>query len=113
MASYKDQNTALDEAIARVSLERDSKLADLKQQFDITLHSLKPIHILNNTLEDFKQFPETKWNIIQALTSLVGGYVSKKIIVGKPKSTFTKILGYLLQYGVTNFISNKVKSTPK
>ena len=113
MASYKDQNTALDDAIARVSLQKDIKLAELKQQFEITVHSMKPINILNDTLDDFKQFPETKLNIIQTLTSLVGGYLSKKIVVGKPKSTFKKILGYLLQYGVTNYISNKVNSTHK
>lgn len=108
MASYKDQNTLLDQAIERLERERQMKFDDLKNQLDLTIQSLKPMNILKGTLEDLKQFPEVKSNIVQLATSLVGGYLSKKLLFGKSTSTFKKIAGYLLQYGVTNFISKKV-----
>ncbi|MFA9188629.1 hypothetical protein AAGV33_14570 [Flavobacterium sp. FBOR7N2.3] len=110
MASYKDQNTALDEAIARLEMKRDMKFEELKDQIDITFQSMKPINILNGTLEDLKNFPEVKSNALQLITSLAGGYLSKKLLVGKSSSFFKKVLGYLLQYGVTNFISKKVNT---
>lgn len=110
MASYKDQNTQLDEAIARLETQRDLQLQELKEQLDVTFQSMKPINILNGTLQDLKEFPEIKSNTIQLITSLVGGYLSKKILIGKSKSTFKNILGYLLQYGVTHFISKKVNT---
>lgn len=108
MASYKNQNIILDEAIARLEMEREIKFEELKYQMNSTFQSMKPINILNGTLEDLKQFPEVKSNILQLVISVVGGYLSKKILVGNPHSTFKKILGYLLQYGITNFISKKV-----
>lgn len=112
MTSYKNQNTALEEAITRLEMERDMKFDDLKNQMTLTFQSMKPINILRGTLDDLKQFPEVKSNIVQLATSLVGGYLSKKLLVGNPKSTFKKILGYLLQYGITNFISKKVHTNP-
>ncbi|KDN54541.1 hypothetical protein [Flavobacterium seoulense] len=108
MASYKDQNTLLDQAIARLERERQEKYDDLKNQFDVTVQSFKPMNILKGTLDDLKQFPEVKSNIVQLATSLAGGYLSKKLLIGKSSSIFKKIAGYLLQYGVTNFISKKV-----
>ncbi|GIZ08168.1 hypothetical protein [Flavobacterium sp. UMI-01] len=109
MKSYKNQNTLLDEAIARLEVEKAMKFDELKIQMHHTLTSMKPINILNGTLEDLKQFPEVKSNILQIITSLIGGYVSKKIVIGKSTSTVKKIMGYLFQYAVTHFISKKVQ----
>lgn len=110
MASYKNQNTQLDEAIALLEMEREMKFEELKDQMAITFQSMKPIHILNGALEDIKDFPEVKSNIVQLVVSLAGGYLSKKILLGNSKSTFKKIVGSILQYGITNFISKKVNS---
>lgn len=110
MASYKNQNTQLDEAIARLQMERDLKFDALKDQMAITFQSMKPIHILNGALADIKEFPEVKSNIVQLVVSLAGGYLSKKLLFGNSKSTFKKILGSLIQYGITNFVSKKVNS---
>lgn len=110
MASYKNQNTQLDEAIALLEMEREMKFEELKDQMAITFQSMKPIHILNVALEDIKDFPEVKSNIVQLVVSLAGGYISKKILLGNSKSTFKKIVGSILQYGITNFISKKVNS---
>lgn len=110
MASYKNQNTLLDETIARLEMERDLKFDELKDQMSITFQSMKPIHLLNGALEDIKEFPEVKSNIVQLVVSLAGGYLSKKLLLGKSKSPFKKILGSLLQYGITNFVSKKVNS---
>lgn len=110
MASYKNQNTQLDEAIALLEMEREMKFEELKDQMAITFQSMKPIHILNGALEDIKDFPEVKSNIVQLVVSLAGGYISKKILLGNSKSTFKKIVGSILQYGITNFISKKVNS---
>lgn len=112
MASYKDQNTLLDQKIARLEMERERKFDELKDQLDVTFQSMKPINILNGTLEDLKNFPEVKSNALQIITSLAGGYLSKKLLLGESHSFFKKALGYLVQYGVTNFISKKVKTNP-
>lgn len=106
MASYKNQNTDLDIAIARLQRERDLKLEELKEQLSVTYESAKPINLLKGALEDFKQIPSS--NLVQSLISIGGGYLSKKLVMGKSDSIFKTIIGYGLQYGLTNFISKKV-----
>ncbi len=110
MKSYKNQNEELDIAIELLERQRSQKFNELKLQLNATYESVKPINILNQTLVDFKESSAVKSNLFQSAISLAGGYVSKRLLLGKSHSTFKKIMGYLVQYGVTNFISKKVDS---
>lgn len=110
MKTYRNQNEELDIAISNLELQRKQKYNELKQQLNLTYQSVKPINILNQTLTDFKESTQSKSNLLQSVVSLTGGYLSKKLLIGNTHSTFKKILGYVLQYGVTNFISKKVDS---
>lgn len=108
MKTHRNQNEKLDLAIAALERQRDLKFDELKQQLALTYESVKPVNILNQTLVDFKESTEVKSNLLQSVVSLAGGYISKKLLVGKSHSTFKKIMGYVVQYGVTSFISKKV-----
>ncbi|MBP0903668.1 hypothetical protein ACFSKN_03700 [Mariniflexile gromovii] len=110
MGYYKDQNTALDIAISRLEIEKKEKYEALKWQLELTTNSMKPINIIKDTFNDFQDEPDLKSNFIKTALSLTGGFLSKKILFGKSKSIFKKLLGYALQYGVTSLISKKVKS---
>lgn len=108
MKTHRNQNEKLDIAIAALERQRDLKFDELKQQLALTYESVKPVNILNQTLVDFKESTEVKSNLLQSVVSLAGGYISKKLLIGKSHSTFKKIMGYVVQYGVTSFISKKV-----
>lgn len=110
MAAYKDQNLALDDAIAKLLVERQLKLNALKRQLNLTYESVKPVNILKESLADFNNTPEVKTNVLQSILSIAGGYLSKKVVMGKSNSIFKKALGYVVQYGLTKFISNKVST---
>lgn len=112
MAVYKDQNTELDKAIARLETDRDLKLEELKEQLSLTYESIKPVNILRESMEDFNNAPDVKNNLLQILVSITGGYLSKKLVLGKSNSFFKKIAGYLLQYGMTTFIAKKTNPNP-
>lgn len=111
MASYKNQNLELDKTIARLELERRVKFEELKEQLEITAESIKPVNIIKDTFQDITHSPDLKSNLIQTAAGITGGYLSKKIIFGNSKSFFKKLIGYALQYGVTNFISKKVNNS--
>ncbi|AWG21605.1 hypothetical protein FFWV33_08695 [Flavobacterium faecale] len=110
MAAYKDQNLALDNSIAQLLVEREIKLNALKRQLNMTFESVKPVNILKDTLADFNKAPEAKADIFQSILSISGGYLTKKLVMGKSNSIFKKALGYVVQYGLTKFISNKVST---
>lgn len=77
----------------------------LKEQFYITYESFKPINLLKNTLKDIATSPNLINNILGATIGLGTGYLSKKIVVGGSGNLFRKLLGFLVQLGVTNAVN--------
>lgn len=108
MKKYKDQAEFLNNAILLLETRRKIEYEDLKVQFYETSENLKPINILGQAIKDFRETPEIKTNLFETLLSIAGGYFSKKLIVGKSNSLVKNLLGYVLQYSVTYFISKKV-----
>lgn len=111
MRLYKNHNEELDLAIELLERKRALEFNELKYQLNATYESVKPVNILNQTLIDFKESPDVKSNLLQTAISVVGGYASKRLLLGKSKSVFKRIVGYALQYGITNYISKKVDSS--
>ena len=108
MKSYKNQNEELDKAIDLLELQRELKFKELKNQLSVTYESVKPINLVKQSISEFKESTELKSNLIETVLSLSGGLISKKLMVGKSKSIFKKILGSVIQFGVTSFIAKKV-----
>jgi len=77
----------------------------LKTELFITFESLKPINIIKNSLYEITSSPYLLDNMVGAIAGLVSGYVSKKIAVGTSPNLFRKIMGSLLQFGVTNLVA--------
>lgn len=77
----------------------------LKEQFFLTYESLKPVNILKNTLKDIISSPYLTANIVDASIGLVTGFLSKKIFIGTSGNIIRKLLGTLLQFGVTNVVA--------
>lgn len=77
----------------------------LQEQLKITFESLKPINLLKRTVKDISTSPELIDNIIAQVAGLVSGYLSNKIFVGKSGNLFRKIIGVVLQLGVTKVVS--------
>ena len=110
MKTHKNQIVSLNNAILLLEERRDKEYEDLKVQFFETSENFRPINILRQAVKDFRETPEIKTNLFETLVSVLGGYFSKRIILGKSNSLMKKIFGYVLQYTVTNFISKKVRT---
>ena len=106
-----NQNVLLDQKIAELSNRRDLELLDLKNQFNVVIESVKPINIVKQTFSSLYNSPEKKLNILELATSFIGGYISKKIVVGNSNSMIKNLFGNVLQYGISTVINklNKKK----
>lgn len=109
MKNYNNQSQVLEAKILALENKKRIKTRELKTQLDITYQELRPSKLLNRALTDIKEEPEIKSNIFESVLSLVGGYLSKKIIVGKSNSIFKNLLGYGIQYLATKIISKNIK----
>lgn len=95
----------LQNAILVLENEHAIKELLLKEQLYCTYESLKPINIIKNTLRDAISTSSLTDNLLGAISGLAGGYLSKKIVVGKSGNIIRNMLGSVLQFGVTTTLA--------
>jgi len=96
----------LKNAIQRLKVEQAIDEQLLKEQFYITFESLKPINLLRSTIYEITTSPHLTDGILGTATGLITGYLSRKIVtIGASGNLFRKLLGTVLQLGVTNVVS--------
>jgi len=95
----------LKNAIQLLQEEELIKRQLLQEQLKITFESLKPINLLKKTVKDFSTSPELIDSIIGNVAGLASGYLTNKIFVGKSGNLLKKIIGVILQLGVTKVVS--------
>ena len=96
---------SLKESIRRVEIRQAEEGTILKNQFRITYESLKPVNLIKNSMKEIASSVEIKNSVFETIASIVTGYLSQKLIVNSKSNVFMKILGIVMQFGVTNLIS--------
>lgn len=92
-------------AISEIQFEQKVQGQLLKEEFLNAVDSLKPVNIIKSTLSEITSSPYLMENMFGAVVGLIGGYVSKKIVLGTSHNIFRKIMGSALQFGVTNLVA--------
>jgi len=77
----------------------------LKEQFYATYENLKPVNLLRSTLSDVASSSFLIDHILSTAVGLATGYLSKKVVVGASGNIFRKLLGFMMQVGVTNTVA--------
>ena len=100
----------LKNAIQLLKAEQATKEQLLKEQFCITYESLKPVNILKNTLNKVASSPYLIDNILGTAIGLTSGYLTKKLVVNTSGNIFRKLVGSVLQFGVTNLVAKNTET---
>lgn len=108
MKAYKDQNQLLDARIIALEHKKSVCFKELTTELKLTFEELRPSKLLIRALVDIKEEPEVKGTLYESVISLIGGYISKKIVVGKSKSIIKNVLGFVVQYVTTRLISKNM-----
>jgi hypothetical protein len=95
----------LKESIQILESQQTAKGLILKEQMYITYETLKPINILKKTLQDVSASPYLIDNILGSAVGMTSGFLSKRIFVGTSGNLLRKLLGSILQFGVTNVVA--------
>jgi hypothetical protein len=88
-----------------LEFEHDIQGKLLKEDFFIAYNNLKPANLIKNTLSEITSSPYLIDNMLGSVAGMISGYISKKIAVGASHNLFRKIIGSVLQFGVTNLVS--------
>src|SRR5664279_1237117 len=98
-------SAALKDAIQLLEVEQEIKGQLLKEQLYITYESLKPLNLLKHALKEISSSPYLIDNISGSAMGLLSGFLSKKIFVGASGNLIRKLIGSVLQFGITNAVS--------
>jgi hypothetical protein len=95
----------LKNAIQILEVEQVDKEKLLKEQFYTTFEIFKPANIIANTLKNIEKSPYLIENILGAAVGLVSGFYSNKLIFNAQGNKLKKLIGVVLQFGVTNLVA--------
>jgi len=96
---------SLKKAIQLLEVAQEAKGKLLGLHFRSTYESLKPTSLIKSTLKDVTSSPYLIENIVVTLLGLASGYVSKKLVVGTSANIFRKLIGSVVQFGITNIVA--------
>ena len=101
----KSSYAVLHETIQILEVERAIEARILNDQFRLTYEHFKPVNMLKRSVLEFTSAPHILNGFVDTALSLATGYLSKKIVVGTSGNIVRKLLGIVVQLGVTNRVA--------
>ena len=92
-------------AVQELEMRQASEEGELKDQFHATLESFKPINLLKNTFREVSTSPDLKKDLVNTVIGLTTGFIGKKLLVGSTPNPIKKLLGVVLQFGISNMVA--------
>jgi len=96
----------LKNAIEFLKDEQAAKGRAVREHFYLVYDSFKPINLLAGSLNDIARSPLLVENIIGIGMGLLTGTMTKSLFIGASGSKIKRVLGTVIQYGITNFVAN-------
>jgi hypothetical protein len=88
----------LRQEIQRLENKRSTQELLIKKRFDQTVETFNPVNILKSSLSG---------DFLSTAFALATGYLSKRILLGSTGQLLNKLLGNILQYGITALVIKK------
>jgi hypothetical protein len=79
----------------------------LRDQFQLTYESIRPINLIKNTLHEVVSSSEIRNNILNNVVGLATGYLAKKILLGASHNPVKKILGTIFQFAIASAVAKR------
>lgn len=96
---------SLKESIRLLEIRQTEERKALEDQLRLSYESLKPINLIKSSLKEFTNSVELKNGLFETIVSIMSGYLTQKLVLNSKSSTFMKIIGAVLQFGVTSVVA--------
>lgn len=99
----------LRDSIRQLEIQQAREGEELKAQFKATYESLKLVNLVKSSLKEVTESVEIKNTLFESIISVISGYVSRKLMVNKNSNPFLKIVGLVMQFGITNLVAKNAE----
>lgn len=98
---------SLREEIQVLEIRQSEEGKLVKEQLLITYENLKPINILKSIVKDVYSSDSYTQDFMEIVAGMTSGFVTKKLIIGRSKNPFLKLIGLAIQFGMTTLVAKK------
>jgi hypothetical protein len=107
-----DNKEALLQKITFLENKQTQELQSLKDQFQVTFESLKPLNFIKSTFSEVTSSPGIGTDLLMGAINLTTSYLSSQIAMGsKSHNPVKKILGSALKFVMKKFSDKKAKNS--
>lgn len=100
----------LTEAIQILEAEQAWHLQHVREKFNQTRESFRPVNIIGSSLKEMVTSPNLLKNILGTALGLFAGYLSSKaIFIGTSNNKYRRIFGTVLKLGVAGIVARGPK----
>lgn len=92
-------------AIEQLEYKHAGNAQRLETDFVIVIESLKPANLIKNALGNLTETSDVMDNILSGAVGLASGYLTRKITAGTSGNIVKKLIGTILQFGVTSVVA--------
>jgi hypothetical protein len=92
-------------AIQQLEVEQEVKELQLKEQLYITYESVRPVNVIRRVFKDIFSSKGLGEDLTGTTFGMASGFLIKKLFIGSSGNIFKKLIGSVLQYGLSNFVS--------
>lgn len=104
-----DEKIELEEKIAFLKNKQSEDMFALKQQYNATIESFKPLNLIKSATQEFINDPGLKVNILNGAIGYGANYLSKNLLNENSANPIKRVLGKILKFALKNFIGKKLK----
>lgn len=101
---------SLKESIRLLEIQQAEEREIVKQQLIVTYQSLKLVNLIKSSLKELTGSTELKGNLFESITALLTGFLTRKIMVNSRSNIFTRILGLVMQFGVSTLVARNAET---
>lgn len=103
-----DRVTELDHKIYLLERKKKAMANDIKNDMVEVASYMKPSNMIQRVISDFQKKPTMKKSLMLGLSSILSGYISKKVLINGRSSLKSRILIAGLQLVTAQFVARKV-----
>lgn len=108
-----DKKVVLMERIVFLRRKQDQDLQSLKEQFQVTYESIKPLNLIKSTFHEVTSSPDIRKDLLNGAINLATGYVSNKLFHNSTNSPVKNLLGIALKFVMRKFVGNNSEASIK
>lgn len=101
---------SLREEIKALEVRQAEEWKLVKEELFANYENLKPANIIKNIVKDFYSTENIMNELVATAISVASGFISKKLVIGKSKNQFLKLIGLAVQLGITSLVSKKIEA---